>query len=89
MPKPLDKSRLGKFEPTAHQPDPTPDPKPWPSREPQSDLEKKNEPLSMRGPKSVIDRFKKMAKDDRYAQWEFLEILMDRFEQTGGFNPDK
>ncbi|WP_323783742.1 hypothetical protein [Leisingera sp.] len=55
----------------------------------EDEFEKKNEPLSMRGPKSVVDRFKDLAKSERYAQWEFLEILMDRFEETGGFHPKK
>jgi len=51
--------------------------------------EKIDQSLSMRGPKSVVDRFRVLAKSERYSQWEFLEILMDRFEETGGFHPEK
>jgi hypothetical protein len=86
---------IGGFQPRERRAVNTPRKEPegvtWPSREaqpvqPQSEPDASKEPeaqLGMRGPKRVIDRFKKMAKDDRYSQWAFLEVLMDRFEETG------
>lgn len=36
--------------------------------------------INVRAPADVLDRFKAMAKKDRYTYGAFLEILMDRFE---------
>ncbi|WP_157084638.1 hypothetical protein [Sphingomonas pituitosa] len=36
--------------------------------------------INIRAPADVLDRFKAMAKKDRYTYGAFLEILMDRFE---------
>ena len=48
--------------------------KPWPSREP------KEEQINIRGPADIINRFKQMAKNDRRAYYDMLQILMDEFE---------
>lgn len=39
--------------------------------------------MNMRGSQAVLDRFKAMCKDDRRSYVAMLEILMDRFEETG------
>lgn len=49
---------------------------PWPSREP------KEEQINIRGPADIINRFKKMAKNDRRAYYDMLQILMDEFEAS-------
>ena len=49
---------------------------PWPSREP------KEEQINIRGPSDIINRFKKMAKNDRRAYYDMLQILMDEFEAS-------
>ena len=47
----------------------------FPSREASSDGQ-----LNLKGPRHVLDRFRKLCKDDRRAYYDMLEILMDRFE---------
>ncbi len=47
----------------------------FPSREASPDAQ-----LNLKGPRSVLDRFRKMCRDDRRAYYDMLEILMDRFE---------
>jgi len=37
--------------------------------------------LNMKGPQKVIERFKKLCKDDRRSYYAMLEILMDHFEK--------
>lgn len=49
-----------------------------------SSLSKKTEPdmqISIKGPQSVIERFKLMSMEDRRAYWDMLKILMDKFEK--------
>ena len=48
--------------------------KPWPSRE------SKEKQINIRGPADIINRFKQMAKNDRRAYYDMLQILMDEFE---------
>lgn len=36
--------------------------------------------ISIKGPAHVIDRFKRLCKDDRRHYYDMLEILMDKFE---------
>ena len=86
MPKPLDLSRLQKFEPSGSvtdrsgataPPDTTNDRTDrWPSREPLVDGQ-----ISIKGPLSTIRRFKTMCKDDRRTYADMLSILMDEFEK--------
>ena len=54
----------------------------WQSREAAHESNKvaHDATLSMRGPAHVINRFKKLAKADRYSQWAFLEVLMQHYE---------
>ena len=47
----------------------------FPSREGPSDGQ-----LNLKGPRDVLDRFRKMCKDDRRAYYDMLTILMDRYE---------
>ena len=87
MPKPLDTERLKQFE---SQPNPREDePSPmnpsmsraggvttrWPSREPVQDGQ-----ISIKAPLDVLDRFKRICKDDRRTYADMLRILMDRYE---------
>ncbi len=50
----------------------------WPSREPVKDGQ-----ISIKAPLDVIDRFKRICKDDRRTYADMLGILMDRFESEG------
>lgn len=51
----------------------------FPSREAASDGQ-----LNLKGPRTVLDRFRKLCRDDRRAYYDMLEILMDSFEQRQG-----
>ena len=50
-------------------------PAPWPSREPAQDGQ-----VSIKAPVEVIERFRRMCRDDRRTYADMLGILMDRFE---------
>lgn len=84
MPKPLDYDRLKQFEalPVAKvKPDRTAETEEasatrWPSREPVMDGQ-----ISIKAPLDVLDRFKKICKDDRRTYADMLGILMDGYEQ--------
>lgn len=83
MPKPLDLDRLKQFEarPAAKaEPEPIADrtggaTERWPSREPLRDGQ-----ISIKAPLDVLDRFKRICKDDRRTYADMLRILMDRYE---------
>lgn len=87
MPKPLDIERLKQFEssrPLAPNTDPAlleraggPIGR-WPSREPIRDGQ-----ISIKAPLDVIDRFKRICKDDRRTYADMLGILMDIYETKG------
>ncbi|MFZ3585148.1 hypothetical protein ACOI1H_23880 [Loktanella sp. DJP18] len=83
MPKPLDFDRLKQFETRSAE---MVEPKPvaeragavaprWPSREPVMDGQ-----ISVKAPLDVLDRFKRICKDDRRTYADMLGILMDRYE---------
>lgn len=83
MPKPLDFDRLKQFEASTTA---KADPEPildragdatgrWPSREPIRDGQ-----ISIKAPLDVLDRFKRICKDDRRTYADMLGILMDRYE---------
>ncbi len=82
MPKPLDTERLKQFEsqPIA-QDTRTPHIERagglggrWPSREPVHDGQ-----ISIKAPLDVLNRFKRICKDDRRTYADMLGILMDRY----------
>ena len=83
MPKPLDYDRLQQFEPrpaTNIQPEPIVDKARvsatrWPSREPVMDGQ-----ISIKAPLDILDRFKRICKDDRRTYADMLSILMDGYE---------
>lgn len=83
MPKPLDLDRLKQFEarPTAKvEVEPVLDSvagntERWPSREPLRDGQ-----ISIKAPLYVLERFKRICKDDRRTYADMLGILMDRYE---------
>lgn len=83
MPKPLDFDRLKQFEgkSTAKvESEPVVDraggtATRWPSREPVMDGQ-----ISIKAPLDVLDRFKRICKDDRRTYADMLGILMDRYE---------
>lgn len=84
MPKPLDIERLKQFEnscPSAKNIDPTLLERAggsidrWPSREPIRDGQ-----MSIKAPLDIIDRFKRICKDDRRTYADMLRILMDLYE---------
>lgn len=85
MPKPLDINRLKQFEsrivpphPPASAPDQTEThSERWPSREPIRDGQ-----ISIKAPLDVIERFKRICKDDRRTYADMLTILMDHTEAT-------
>ena len=55
----------------------------WPSREPEARAEPETEPqgqITMRGRARVIERFRRLCKDDRRTYLDMLEILMDERE---------
>lgn len=83
MPKPLDLDRLKQFETrTAAKAEPEPvvdragaiAPR-WPSREPIMDGQ-----ISIKASLDILDRFKRLCKDDRRTYADMLGILMDRYE---------
>lgn len=47
----------------------------FPSREASTDAQ-----MNLKGPRHVLDRFRRMCKDDRRAYYDMLQILMDSFE---------
>lgn len=84
MPKPLDIDRLKQFEnPRAVAPSKEAAPieragvsvERWPSREPIRDGQ-----ISIKASLDVIDRFKRICKDDRRTYADMLGILMDLYE---------
>lgn len=86
MPKPLDTDRLKQFErrPSTQNIEPPPVERAaglaerWPSREPVRDGQ-----ISIKAPMDILDRFKRICKDDRRTYADMLEILMDRYETNG------
>ena len=80
MPRSLDVARLAAF--TVHQEpkaapviaEPAPEGR-WPSREPVRDGQ-----VSIKAPEEVIERFRKLCRDDRRTYADMLGILMDAFE---------
>lgn len=84
MPKPLDIDRLKQFEShrsVAPITEAAPLERPgvsverWPSREPVRDGQ-----ISIKAPLDIIDRFKRICKDDRRTYADMLGILMDLYE---------
>lgn len=83
MPKPLDTNRLKQFESRPITKDVAPEPLDragemhtrWPSREPIRDGQ-----ISIKAPIDVLDRFKRICKDDRRTYADMLGIMMDRYE---------
>lgn len=83
MPKPLDLDRLKQFEarPAAKaEVEASADrvgaiTDRWPSREPLRDGQ-----ISIKAPLDILDRFKRICKDDRRTYADMLRILMDRYE---------
>lgn len=84
MPKPLDIERLKQFEtscPSTASTDSTLHERAggsvnrWPSREPIRDGQ-----MSIKAPLDIIDRFKRICKDDRRTYADMLRILMDLYE---------
>lgn len=47
----------------------------FPSREASPDAQ-----MNLKGPRHILDRFRKLCKDDRRAYYDMLEILMDSYE---------
>jgi hypothetical protein len=86
VPKPLDTDRLKQFErlPSTQNIEPSPIERAgglaerWPSREPVRDGQ-----ISIKAPINVLDRFKRICKDDRRTYADMLGILMDRYESEG------
>ncbi len=86
MPKPLDTDRLKQFEnkPAAQNIEPPLVERAgslaerWPSREPIRDGQ-----ISIKAPLDVLDRFKRICKDDRRTYADMLEILMNSYESNG------
>lgn len=84
MPKPLDIDRLKQFE-SPRSAAPIPEAasverseasvERWPSREPVRDGQ-----ISIKASLDVIDRFKRICKDDRRTYADMLGILMDIYE---------
>lgn len=54
-----------------------PVPTPQPAARPKVSLEAQ---VSIRGPHEIIERFKRLCKDDRRSYYDMLEIMMDKFE---------
>lgn len=82
MPRSLDLDRLKQFEaaPQARDHAPAPavvtPPERWPSREPIRDGQ-----ISIKAPLDVIERFRKLCKDDRRTYADMLGILMTEYER--------
>lgn len=51
----------------------------FPSREAPADAQ-----LNLKGPRPILERFRKMCKEDRRTYYDMLEILMDNFEAAPG-----
>ncbi|ESQ79268.1 hypothetical protein [Asticcacaulis sp. YBE204] len=49
----------------------------FPSREASTDSQ-----MNVKGPEHVLERFRAMAKAERYRLGEFIEILMDEYEAS-------
>ena len=78
MPRSLDLDRLKQFEtPRATPEQPHPESQRWPSREPVRDGQ-----ISIKAPLDVIDRFRKLCKDDRRTYADMLSILMDGLDRA-------
>ena len=80
MPRSLDVARLAAFTAEEGAPaswaEPAEAPEPrWPSREPVREGQ-----ISIKAEMDVIERFRKLCKDDRRTYADMLGILMDRFE---------
>ena len=83
MPKPLDVDRLKQFEsrPSTQDVDQVPMGRAgglaerWPSREAIRDGQ-----ISIKATVDIIERFKRICKDDRRTYADMLGILMDRYE---------
>lgn len=83
MPKPLDLDRLKQFEArpgVKAKSEPVFDraggaTERWPSREPLKDGQ-----ISIKAPLDVLERFKRICKDDRRTYADMLGILMDSYE---------
>lgn len=76
MPRSLDLDRLKQFETTPPVPEysaapSAPSADRWPSREPIRDGQ-----ISIKAPLDVIERFRKLCKDDRRTYADMLSILM-------------
>lgn len=86
MPKPLDTDRLKQFESqsVSRNIDLTFTQKTegiterWPSREPVRDGQ-----ISIKAPLDVLNRFKRICKDDRRTYADMLDILMNLYESKG------
>lgn len=83
MPRSLDLDRLKQFEApqdvqqderTSAQPSSTSDR--WPSRDPVRDGQ-----ISIKAPLDVIERFRRICKDDRRTYADMLSILVDDYER--------
>ena len=81
MPRSLDLDRLKQFEtvPPARETAPAQPPERWPSREPIRDGQ-----ISIKAPLDVIERFRKLCKDDRRTYADMLSILMTAHEREAG-----
>jgi hypothetical protein len=82
MPNRLDTDRLKRLAEATSKP--APSAQLWPSREPTApEPEEGRGPdgqITMRGPMSVIERFRAMCKADRRTYLDMLDILMNEFE---------
>lgn len=79
MPRSLNLDRLKQFEAPRDVARPTlPEvlPERWPSREPVRDGQ-----ISIKAPLEVIERFRKLCKDDRRTYADMLSILMENHER--------
>jgi hypothetical protein len=74
MPRSLDLARLKQFEVAGQSPAPAAATERWPSREPVNDGQ-----ISIKAPVEVIERFRRLCKDDRRTYGDMLAILMDAF----------
>lgn len=79
MPRSLDLDRLKQFETPREAAQPVQSdvlPERWPSREPVRDGQ-----ISIKAPLEVIERFRRLCKDDRRTYADMLSILMDHHER--------
>lgn len=81
MPRSLDLNRLKQFETAPEVQDRPPVqamtyPERWPSREPAQDGQ-----VSIKAPLEVIERFRKLCKDDRRTYADMLSILMNEYDR--------